>query len=172
MPGISRLAEIERQILARKRSGGRLDSKLEPTNGIDSIGGIKMFYVKFIVRKHERALLFRDGDFVKFLEPGVYRRITLTHRYTIERADLSAPLFEHRLTDFLVEIYKDDVERYFNIVSTGADEIVVVYHNDRVSAVLGPAERKLFAKGVQHIRVERFEVVDNLDVDTRPASRR
>ncbi len=27
-----------------------------------------MFYAKFIVRKHERALLFRDGDFVKFLE--------------------------------------------------------------------------------------------------------
>ena len=24
-----------------------------------------MFYAKFIVRKHERALLFRDGDFVK-----------------------------------------------------------------------------------------------------------
>ena len=130
-----------------------------------------MIYSKFIVRKHERALLFRDGDFVKFLEPGVYRFVTLLHRYMIERVDLSAPLFEHRLTDFLVEIYPDDVARYFDVVATHANEIAIVFHNDRVSDVLGPADRKLFAKGVQHIRVERFEIVDNLDVDTRLAKR-
>ena len=79
-----------------------------------------MFYVKFIVRKHERALLFRDGDFVKFLEPGVYRYITLMHRYAVERFDLSQPAFENRLSDFLVEAYPRDVERYFDVVETAA----------------------------------------------------
>jgi hypothetical protein len=108
---------------------------------------------------------------VKFLEPGVYRRITLLHRYTVDRVDLSEPLFEHRLTDFLVESYPEDVARYFEVVATGANEIAIVYVNDRVSAVLGPADRKLFAKGVHRIRAERFEIVDNLDVDVRLAKR-
>ena len=130
-----------------------------------------MFYVKFIVRKHERALLFRDGDFVKFLEPGVYRYITLMHRYAVERFDLSQPAFENRLSDFLAEAYPRDVERYFDVVETAASEIAVVYHNNRVTAVLGPAERKLYAKGVLHARVERYEVIDSLDVDVRMAKR-
>ena len=32
-----------------------------------------MFTSKFIVRKHERGLLFKDGDFLRFLAPGTYR---------------------------------------------------------------------------------------------------
>lgn len=130
-----------------------------------------MIYRKFIVRKHERALLFRDGDFVKFLEPGVYRFVSLVHVFTVERFAINEAAFEHRLQDFLVEKYPHQVARYFDVVTTGTDEIAVVYHNDRVTSVVSPAQRKLFTKGVYQIRVERFEVVDNLDVDVRLAKR-
>ncbi len=130
-----------------------------------------MFYEKFIVRKHERALLFRDGDFVKFLEPGVYRYVTLLHTFTVERFDISVPLFAHRLQDFLAEKYPRQVERYFDIVATDANEIAIVYHDERVTLIMAPATRKLFAKGVYKIRIERFEIVDDLDVDTRVAKR-
>lgn len=129
------------------------------------------FHSKFLVRKHERALLFRDGDFVAFLAPGVYRRFSLLHRYTVERVDLTEPLFEHRLADFLVENYPEDVARHFEVVTTGADEVAIVYVDERVATVLRPAARKLFAKGVHKIRAERFEIVDNLDVDLRLAKR-
>jgi regulator of protease activity HflC (stomatin/prohibitin superfamily) len=130
-----------------------------------------MFYKKFIVRKHERALLFRDGDFVKFLEPGVYRFGRLLHAYSVERFDILTPLFGHRLQDFLIEKYASDVERYFDIVKTDENEIAVVYHNDNVTLIMAPATRHLFTRGVQQIRVERFEIVDNLDVDERLAKR-
>ena len=130
-----------------------------------------MFYNKFIVRKHERALLFRDGDFVKFLEPGVYRFGTMLHTYTVDRFDITEPAFGHRLQDFLVEKYPDDVDRYFDVVATDTDEIAVVYHDERVTLIMAPATRKLFVKGVHKIRVERFEIVDNLDVDERLAKR-
>jgi regulator of protease activity HflC (stomatin/prohibitin superfamily) len=130
-----------------------------------------MFYVKFIVRKHERALLFRDGDFVEFLEPGVYRFVTVLHKYTVERFDITVPAFGHRLQDFLIEKYPRQVERHFDIVATGENEIAVVYHNDNVTIVMAPATRHLFTKGVMKIRVERFEIVDTLDVDERLAKR-
>ena len=130
-----------------------------------------MFYKKFIVRKHERALLFRDGDFVKFLEPGVYRFGRLFHAYTVECFNISTPLFGQCLQDFLIEKYRPEVERYFDIVKTGENEISVVYHNDRVTLIMAPSTRQLFIKGVLEIRVERFEIVDNLDVDERLAKR-
>ncbi|NIV18912.1 MAG: slipin family protein [Woeseiaceae bacterium] len=130
-----------------------------------------MFYVKFIVRKHERALLFRDGDFVKFLEPGVYRFVTVLHNYAVDRFDITVPLFGHRLQDFLIEKYPRQVERFFDVVATGENEIAVVYHNDNVTLIMAPATRHLFAKGVHRIRVERINIVETLDVDERLAKR-
>jgi len=130
-----------------------------------------MFYMKTIVRKHERALLFRDGDFVKFLEPGVYRFATVLHKIEVQTFDLSVPIFGHRLQDFLVEQYRDQVERYFDIVETDENEIAIVYHNDCVTLAMAPATRHLFVNGVHRIRVERFNIVDSLDVDERLAKR-
>jgi regulator of protease activity HflC (stomatin/prohibitin superfamily) len=130
-----------------------------------------MFYVKFIVRKHERALLFRDGDFVKFLEPGVHRFVDLMHKFTVERFDITVPVFGHRLQDFLIEKYPRQIDRYFDVVTTDEAEIAVVYHSDRVTLIMAPATRHLFTKGVHKIRVERFGIVDKLDVDPRLAKR-
>ena len=130
-----------------------------------------MFYKKFIVRKHERALLFRDGDFVKFLEPGVYRFVTVLHKYEVERFDITVPVFGHRLQDFLIEKYTQEVERFFDVVKTAENEIAIVYHNDKITLIMAPATRRLFAKGVHEIRVERIDIVDTLDVDVRLAKR-
>jgi len=178
MQGMSLVAEVERQIRARKAENLFLPKrrqKLAKTATHVTInhnqGERIMFYNKFIVRKYERALLFRDGDFVKFLEPGVYRFGTLLHAYTVERFDITVPIFGHRLQDFLIEKYPHQVERHFDIVKTDENEIAVVYHNDNVTLIMAPAARHLFTKGVYKIRIERFEIVDNLDVDTRLAKR-
>ncbi len=130
-----------------------------------------MFYVKFNVRKHERALLFRDGDFVQFLEPGVHRFVKVLHTYTTERFDITVPRFAHRLQDFLVEHYAEDVARHFDVVTTDTDEIAVVYHDERVTLIMAPATRHLFTKGVRKIRVERYAIRDDVDVDARLAKR-
>ncbi len=151
--------------------GGRPESPTTINTTNHNKGESTMLYVKFIVRKHERALLFRDGDFVKFLEPGVYRYVTVLHTYAIERFDITVPAFAHRLQDFLVEKYPQDVERYFDVVETEKNEIAIVYHNDRITLVMAPATRKLFTKGVHRIRVERIDIVETLDVDERLAKR-
>ena len=178
MHGMSRVAEVERQIRARKAETLSLPKRApKPAKTATSVtfneneGEHIMFYKKFLVRKHERALLFRDGDFVKFLEPGVYRFGTLLHFYTIERFNITDTLFGHRLQDFLVEKYPRQVERIFDVIATDENEIAIVYHNDRVTLIMAPATRHLFMKGVHKIRVERIEIVDTLDVDERLAKR-
>ena len=178
MHTMNRTREINRWVgAANARSLARLNGRPEPVKAVIpetfnfTQGERKMFYNKYIVRQHERALLFRDGDFVKFLEPGVYRFGTLLHDYTVQRFDISTPLFGHPLQDFLIEKYADEMARYFEIVKTGEDEIAVVYHDDNVTLIMAPATRQLFARGVHEIRVERFEVANNLDVDSRLAKR-
>ena len=102
------------------------------------------FIQKFIVRKHERGLLFKDGDFIKFLAPGIHRFYDIKRRYAVERFDLSNAAFEHRLIDYLVEAERTEVDRLFHVVETHADEVALVYLNERAAAALGPAERKLY----------------------------
>ena len=126
-----------------------------------------LFVQKFIVLKHERGLLFRDGDFVRFLEPGTYRFPGLRQRYSVERFDLAEPLFEHRLADYLVEAERVDVERLFTLVETGASEVAVVYRNARFAEIVGPAERKLYWRGPVEVRVERFDLDAGLAVDAK-----
>ena len=176
--GMSRTAEVERWVRARnERALALARRESEPAKTATPVtinnneGERIMFYKKFVVRKHERALLFRDGDFVKFLEPGVHRIGTFLYAYTIERFDITQPVFGHRLQDFLIEKYPRQVDRYFDVVETGQNEIAVVYHNDRVTMVMAPATRHLFTKGVMKIRVERIDIVETLEVDERLAKR-
>jgi len=122
-------------------------------------------YQKFIVRKHERGLLFKDGDFQSFLAPATYRFLDPLSRYSVERFDVSQPAFTHRLISYLLEAESAEVERLFEVVQTDKDEVAVVYHNHKLTAVLGPQERALYWKGLVSTVVERYDLSSSLVLD-------
>ena len=130
-----------------------------------------LFYRKTIVRKHERGLLFKDGDFVRFLEPGTYRLNAFGGNYEVETFDLTAPAFAHPLADFLVDARREEMEGLFTIVATGASEVAVVYWNERVAEIVRPNERKLYWNGPVKLRVDRFDLDAGLAIDARLAKR-
>ena len=123
------------------------------------------FYQKFIVRKHERGLLFKDGDFQSFLAPATYRYFDLQTRYAVEQFDISQPAFTHRLVDYLIEAERETVDRLFEVVQTDVNQVAVVYHNKRLTAVLGPDERALYWKGPVDTVVERFDLSESVALD-------
>ena len=129
------------------------------------------FINKFIVRKHERGLLFKDGDFIKFLAPGTYRYFGRRRRFAVERYNLAVAEFDHGLSDYLVEAERAEVDRLFHVVETGVDEVALVYVNERAAVVLGPAGRKLFWKGVVKVRIERFDLSQGITLNPRLAKR-
>ena len=130
-----------------------------------------LFYRKTIVRKHERGLLFKDGDFVRFLEPGTYRFNAFGGKVEVETFDLTAPAFTHRLADYLVDARPDDVERLCTVVATGASEVAVVYWNERFAEIVRPTERKLYWNGPVKVRVDRFDLDQGLAIDAKLAKR-
>ena len=55
---------------------------------------------KFLVKKDERALLFRKGDFVDVLHAGEHKFVDPLRRLSIEVFPLAKILFDHRLAEF------------------------------------------------------------------------
>ncbi len=130
-----------------------------------------LFTQKFIVRKHERGLLFKDGDFIEFLAPGTYHYRGLRRRYEVERYDLSNAVFEHRLADYLVEAERAEIDRLFYVAETNVDEVALVYVNEHIATVLGPAERMLYWKGVVKVRTERYDLNEGIKLNARLSKR-
>jgi len=128
-----------------------------------------LFTREFTVRKHERGILFRNGDFQRFLAPAIYRFFDPKKRLDVERFDLTQPAFEHRLLDYLVRWQPEAVEDLFLRVETGAGEIAVVYRNGHPWTFVAPERRALFWKGVVHVKAELIDVTTDVLVPHRIA---
>jgi len=128
-----------------------------------------LFIREFVVRKHERGILYRNGDFERFLAPAVYRFFDPRARLSVERFDLTQPAFEHRLVDYFVRWEPETVEDLFVSVETGSAELAVIYRNGHPWTFVGPERRALFWKGVVRVTAEIIDVAANLVVPRRIA---
>ena len=126
-----------------------------------------LFIREFTVRKHERGILFRNGDFERFLAPAVYRFFDPNKRIEVERFDLTQPRFEHRLLDYLVRWQPEAVEDLFVRVETGAGQVAVVYRNGHPWTWVAPERRALFWKGVVHVKAELIDIASEIAVPPR-----
>lgn len=129
-----------------------------------------LFVREFAVRKHERGILFRNGDFQRFLWPAVYRFFDPHKRLDVERFDLTQPKFEHRLLDYLVRWQPEAVEDLFLRVETAAWEVAVIYRNGHPWTFVAPESRALFWKGVVHVKAEILDIAATLAVPPRVAA--
>jgi regulator of protease activity HflC (stomatin/prohibitin superfamily) len=114
-------------------------------------------FKKIYVKKDERALLFKRGDFVKMLDAGEHALFDPFERLTVETYPLSKPLFEHRLADFLLKTEPELAAREFHVVQLGASEVGLRYENDVLVELLPPSTRRLYFKGFVDLK---FEVID------------
>lgn len=113
---------------------------------------------KFLVKKDERALLFRKGDFVRVLHAGEYRFLDPLKRLSLEVFSLARPAFDHRLADYLRAAEPALVAREFHDVQLGDTEVGLRYENGVLVEVLGPNTRRLYWKGFVDVRVTRIDI--------------
>jgi hypothetical protein len=115
---------------------------------------------KFLVKKEERALLFRKGDFVAVLHAGEHRFFDPFKRLTVETFPLARTAFEHRLADYLRHADPALVEREFQDIQLGATEVGLRYENGVLVEVLAPNTRRLYFKGFIDVRVTRVDIAE------------
>lgn len=123
-----------------------------------------LVFRKFIVRKNERGLLFKDGDFMQFLTPGTYHYVDLLGKITVEVYDLSVPEFQHRLLDFFLKQYAEEVARYFTVVELTTHQVALVYKNSRLANILPPASRTVYWQGIVDIKTEVIDITDHFEI--------
>ncbi|MFN7573135.1 MAG: slipin family protein [Betaproteobacteria bacterium] len=119
---------------------------------------MNFLFRKFLVKKDERALLFRSGDFVRVLHAGEHLLFDPLRRLAVEVFALGKTAFEHRLADYLRHAEPALVEREFHDVQLGATEVGLRYENGVLAEVLAPNTRRLFWRGFVDVRVARVDI--------------
>jgi regulator of protease activity HflC (stomatin/prohibitin superfamily) len=126
---------------------------------------------KFHVKKDERALLFRKGDFVRVLHPGEHRIFDPFHRASVEKFALDKPLFDHRLAEYLRRAEPEVAAREFHVVEVGPDEVGLRYENGVIAEILAPDTRRLYWKGFVDVSVGMIDIARDFAIDAGLARR-
>ena len=116
-----------------------------------------MLVTQFHVKKDERALLLRRGDFVKVMGAGEYVYFDPLKRLTVEKFSLAKTAFDHKLAEYLMKAEPEVVAREFAAVELSATQIALRYENGVLVEVLAPNTRRLYWKGYIDVK---FETVD------------
>lgn len=117
---------------------------------------------KFLVKKDERALLFRKGDFVRLLHAGEHRFLDPLKLLSVEVFALGRTSFDHRLADYLRAAEPALVEREFHDVQLGETEVGLRYENGVLVELLAPNTRRLYWKGFVDVRLTRLDIAEQL----------
>lgn len=112
---------------------------------------------RFVVRKNERGLLLRDGDFVRVMEPGTAYLFDPFKRLSLQLWQLDKPFFDHTLADYLRRNESALVERHFVCMDVGEDEVGLRFENELLAEILPPGARRLYWQGPM---AQRLELVD------------
>ncbi len=110
------------------------------------------------IRKHERGLWFRHGDFQGVLAPGKYRlwsRLFSRKRDDIEVVSTLCTRLEHPLLDVLVQ--DPAVWDELTIVDLNEDQRALIWRDDRLAYIVGPG-RHAFWKSPHALKIELFDV--------------
>lgn len=113
---------------------------------------------RYLIKKNERALLLNEGDFVKVLEPGVFRAFDPFGRLTVQAVPLDAPLADAALADTLRAEAPDVLAQHFDAVDLSDDEAALRYRDGTLVEVLPPGTRRLYWRALAGQRVERIDL--------------
>jgi len=113
---------------------------------------------RFIVKKNERGLLYAEGDFRALLEPGLYRHLDPLDRLSLETFSLNEPLFDHPLAGYLRSHEPKLVERHFERMDLGEQEVGLRHEDGVLVEILPPGSQRLYWKGQSEQRLERRDL--------------
>lgn len=114
---------------------------------------MSMLYMKTVIAENERGLLFRRGSFVRILEPGVHRLFRWPGPVRIDRYDLTSPVFEHPLAEFLVKTHPELVGEVFDVFELGDEQVGLVTVDGKLADIVPPATRKVYWRGLHDVQV-------------------
>ncbi|MGL4575371.1 MAG: slipin family protein [Burkholderiaceae bacterium] len=126
---------------------------------------------RFVIKKTEKALLFKSGDFQRILAPGAYALFDPLNKLRIERFDLAQPAFANPVADYLMASAPDIVAQEFVRVELAETQAGLRFEDGVLVELLPPGTRRLYWKGLRDVRVQAVEIAEQVQVDAALAKR-
>lgn len=113
---------------------------------------------RFVVKKNERGVLLRDGDFERLLSAGRHYVFDPFGNFALKTWQIDTALNELALVDMLEETEPGAKAACFECMELGEDEAGLRYENDVLVEVLAPGARRVFWKGFIRHRLEKLDL--------------
>jgi regulator of protease activity HflC (stomatin/prohibitin superfamily) len=123
------------------------------------------------VKKNERGLLLRNGDFERVLQPGMHWLFSPIDRLDVAIFALEQTAFTHGLADYLLAKEPQVVQAEFVRVELGENQVGLRSENGVLVEVLAPATRCLYWKGLVDVKVEVIDLDASAQVPQAIVSR-
>ncbi len=123
------------------------------------------------IKKNERGLLLRNGDFERVLQPGTHWLLAGIDTLRVELFALEQPAFTHGLADYLMANEPEVVAANFVRVDLTETQVGLRCENGVLVEVLAPATRRLYWKGLVGVTVEVIDIAASADVPAALAAR-
>lgn len=123
------------------------------------------------VKKNERGLLLRNGDFERVLQPGTHWLLTGLDELKVELFNLGAPAFVHPLTDYLMAHEPEVVDAEFTRVELGEHQVGLRAENGVLVELLPPGTRRLYWRGFVDVQVEVIDIRASAELPAAVAAR-
>jgi len=119
---------------------------------------------RFTVKKNERALLLRNGDFDRVLRSGTHWLFAGLDRLRIEVFPMDQPVFRHALADYLMAQEPEVVAAEFVRVELSEHEVGLRSENGVLVEILPPGTRRLFWKDLVDVAVQVVDLQVGADL--------
>ena len=113
---------------------------------------------RFTVKKNERALLLRNGDFERVLGAGTHWLFSGLDKLRVEVFPLDQTPFRHALADYLMAQQPEVVAAEFVRVELSEHEVGLRSENGVLVEILPPGTRRLFGKGLVDVSVQVIDL--------------
>jgi regulator of protease activity HflC (stomatin/prohibitin superfamily) len=131
-----------------------------------------MMFTRVTVKKNERGLLLRNGDFERVLHPGEHRFSSWKDTLRVETFALESPAFTHGLADYLMAREPEVVEAEFLRVALNEHQVGLRIDNGVLVELLPPATRRLYWKhGLVDVQVEVIDIAASAELPAALAAR-
>lgn len=113
---------------------------------------------RFVVKKNERGVLLRDGDFERILNPGRHYFFDPMDRVAVQTWQTDTAMTDLALVDYLARNAPETAAECFDCGELGEDEAGLRYENDLLEEILPPGSRRVFWKGLVRHRLDKVDL--------------
>jgi regulator of protease activity HflC (stomatin/prohibitin superfamily) len=117
-----------------------------------------MEFKRVTIRKNERGLLLRNGDFERILPPGTHWLMSVIDKLSVEKFALEQPAFTNPIADYLMAREPEVIEGNFVRVELSETQAGLRYENGVLVEILPPATRRLYWRGIVEVRVDVVDI--------------